>query len=430
MLVKANERRPYSRPSPLSSYSRKPPSRPAHTLRTSGSAAARFRGGGTPGWARRPRCARRRGSVPAAPRGASTAGPRWRSPVKPVDPGPGREPDGLARGARRRPPPERPASTGPACTGGHGGRRRRGRASAGTSARAIGHPAVVGAARERVEERDQPAAQAQELGGHPLGLAGVLPRQAVAVVGVQPVDRLERPELDPAHVHVVGQVPALEAADVVAHVGQADRALGGGQPRLEVEHLPRRAAVAREVHGVAVLGERAGLAVAEVVEVATSRCARTPASACRAPRLRARVELVDPGVLGQPRRLRARLVAAPVEPPEVEPLALERLVQAEVGVEVARIGPVEHRAALHRVGHEEVAAGRRRRLPRMASARPTGAAASSQWASRSPIEGWMFSASATPSRCEPVDEAHGSGYRPRFQSQPFQEYGSVGSIPR
>ena len=56
------------------------------------------------------------------------------------------------------------------------------------------------------------------------------------MVGVQAQERLEGAELDPAQVEVAGQMPPEEAADVVAHVRQADASLGrrhgGGKARL------------------------------------------------------------------------------------------------------------------------------------------------------------------------------------------------------
>src|SRR5690606_32867727 len=102
--------------------------------------------------------------------------------------------------------------------------------------------------------------------------------QPVAVVAVQPVDRLEGAELHPAGVQVVGelggvpdlvsdlvplgaaQVPGVVvAADVVADRGHAGggglgRGGAGGVP----QGTPAAGAVAGEVHRVALLRPRAG----------------------------------------------------------------------------------------------------------------------------------------------------------------------------
>ena len=159
----------------------------------------------------------------------------------------------------------------------------------------------------------------------------VLPRQPVAVVGVQPVDRLERAELHPAGVEVVGQLGPARlgsrllqsvgvAADVMADRGQS------GRRRLtrRVTDLVRNVAQSEVVSPVKCSVVRLS---AQGPSAPASSCRSRRPAASRTPgrrRSRARprcglvgVLLVDPRVPGHAGQAGDRVVAAPVQPPQI-----------------------------------------------------------------------------------------------------------------
>ena len=100
-------------------------------------------------------------------------------------------------------------------------------------------------------------------GNVPYGL-GVLPREAVLVVGVEPQDGLEGTELDPAVVEVgrvgarLGRWRAQEAPDVAAHVRLSDGRLGGSQLGLLGQGVPGAPGVTGEGDGRGVVGPGSG----------------------------------------------------------------------------------------------------------------------------------------------------------------------------
>ena len=173
-------------------------------------------------------------------------------------------------------------------------------------------------------------AEAQRVAHRGARLRGVQPRlldQEPVARRVQPQDRREEAELDPARGQLVVAHAEDVAADVVAPPAVADVRGRRGELRLEVERRPRDVRVAGEADRVAVAA-RAGVA----------------GEGQRAPALAPGVEVVE--VVEHPQRvdaLDARVLALlPVEPPEVHALRLERVVHdLEVGVEERRVGDVE-----------------------------------------------------------------------------------------
>ena len=99
-----------------------------------------------------------------------------------------------------------------------------------------------------------------------------------------------------------------------------------------------------------------------------------------------------------------RAVAAPVQPPEVRALALERLVQREVGVELAR-GRSSRRPCTRRAGRPGRRGSRRRRPAR----RPRAPASPRSAGRVLLIDGWMLSPTSMPCSSRPAQEARGVG---------------------
>ena len=163
---------------------------------------------------------------------------------------------------------------------------------------------------------------------------------------VQPQDRREDAELHPARDELVvleaEEVPAdVVAPPAVAGVGRGRRELG-----LELQRLPADDRVAGEADRVAV-----------AADPGVARERQRPAAVAR------RVQVVE--VVEQPQRVQPRqlgdLALLPVQPPEVDAVVLERVVELlEVGLEEVRVGRVEvdgqlgGRIDAHPLGHARV----------------------------------------------------------------------------
>ncbi len=236
------------------------------------------------------------------------------------------------------------------------------------------------------------------------------------MVGVQPVDGLEGAKLHPARVHVVGQVVAVEAADVVADVAQAGGRLVRREPASNAEHVPGGRCVTGELHGVAAFRP---WAEREVGVDAARLLAADPGereAAQAACRVVARVRLVDAVVRGDVLvggRDELPQPGAVVQPPLADALLFERVVQVQVRVELGRVGPVEVVVAVALGG---------------AGCRPPG---SWPWRTAGRCSRWTGGCSSRPERfCCLVQfmKLCGSGNSAEFQFQPFHCDGDFQSV--
>ena len=144
---------------------------------------------------------------------------------------------------------------------------------------------------------------------------------------MQAQDRREHAELDPAGDQLVVLDAEEVPADVVAPPAVAGVGCRCGELGLEVQRLPGDDRVAREADGVAVAAD-AGIARERQGAAAVARGVEE-------------VEVVEQPQRVEPRQL-GHLALLPVQPPEVDALVLERVVQLlEVGLEERGVGGVE-----------------------------------------------------------------------------------------
>ena len=182
-----------------------------------------------------------------------------------------------------------------------------------------------------VNIRDQRMAQAQGGAGGALGGRAAPPGAAlvIGVVGaVHAQDGAEDAVLDPARVQLIvfdaAHVPAdIVAPPAVAHVGSR-----GSEARLEVQRLPADHRIARKADRVAMVAQPAPAGEDE-------------GAAFAIPPKVVEVQVVEPPQRVQAGQRRPRALL-PIQPPEIYPLRLQRVVQQlEVGAHEVRVGAVE-----------------------------------------------------------------------------------------
>ena len=213
-------------------------------------------------------------------------------------------------------------------------------------------PRAGGLIRERVEVRDQLLPKLQERVADRLCGPAILGGQpgALADVRVQPHDGLERSQLQPAEVQVVGEIAcprdrcSEEAADVVTDVRLADAAHRLRQGCLRREGVPCPPRVAREVKRRAVLRPCARRVCARALVLQGGTEPRECHAALSGVDHRLGLQVIDPAVRGDTGGAHLAPIAAPVLPPERNAGVLDRLLEGEVRLCLGNIAPVERGA--------------------------------------------------------------------------------------
>ena len=201
-------------------------------------------------------------------------------------------------------------------------------------------PLTVIAPRHRIKIGDERVAQLHRLADNAQCFCVIAPRTpfVVRIIGtVQAQNRTEHPELHPARIQLCFFYSLHMPADVVAPPAKADVSGGSGEVWLKGQRRPVHVAVPGETHRITVVTQ-------------TTPAREDEASPFLCTRPVVKMEVVQPPERVETRQA-ALLALLPVNPPEIDPLLFQRVMQIpEIGQSVAGIGDGERnrRSAVRR----------------------------------------------------------------------------------